>query len=340
MTEHRFSSTEQKYGDELQPPIPPPSASALATAALFLSLRDQAQVTGSAATDTSWNRIAHFRNTASQPSAHVFEFRGTVSPGAAASGGEGEASVSSLVALEAAHGDTSGLFNLTIQHGRDQSQTTRLKHVQATLSADGTSIVTSGLDGDSQTATDGAEWSLKQRSVTTVISRRPGRSEAAASGRSAEKLDIFLNGTQIELEVVGPKWLDEVLGRKESAKGSVICPMPSKVVEVRVKSGQKVEEGDVIVVLEAMKVRSYLSKQILILQRLTCPLPIRPNMSFARLSLVPSQRWRLVSRARWSRKEWSSSHSSRKKRRHRSCWNQRWICVLVKTSREESDAMQ
>ncbi len=43
-------------------------------------------------------------------------------------------------------------------------------------------------------------------------------------------------------------------GRK--ADGRVKPPMPGKVVEVKVKEGQEVQEGDVLLVLEAMKMQN------------------------------------------------------------------------------------
>lgn len=70
------------------------------------------------------------------------------------------------------------------------------------------------------------------------------------------RLDIFENTHHTEVDVVAPKWFGEVHGGKTKSKGSMIAPMPSKVVEVRVKSGQQVNEGDIVVVLEAMKVSS------------------------------------------------------------------------------------
>ena len=36
-------------------------------------------------------------------------------------------------------------------------------------------------------------------------------------------------------------------------KGGMIAPMPGKVVDLKVKKGKKVKAGDILVILEAMK---------------------------------------------------------------------------------------
>lgn len=77
------------------------------------------------------------------------------------------------------------------------------------------------------------------------------------------------NGTVSE----GPRQLDlEVrrarpeLVRKNSAgrkaDGRIKPPMPGKVVEVKVKEGQDVKEGDVLCVLEAMKMQNDLKSPV------------------------------------------------------------------------------
>jgi glutaconyl-CoA/methylmalonyl-CoA decarboxylase subunit gamma len=49
-------------------------------------------------------------------------------------------------------------------------------------------------------------------------------------------------------------------GRKSD--GRIKPPMPGKVVEVKVKEGQDVAEGDVLVVLEAMKMQNDLKSPL------------------------------------------------------------------------------
>ena len=245
-----------KFGHELQPPIPAPSAAALANAALYLALRDQQQISAQLTSGSSaWTQLGSFRNTSSQLSSRIFSF------GSKQESGNEETDVKASVTLKP-HPLLPDTFDLeVISSGGDAgAQTVTFSDVKAQLGEDGTSVITSGLPAEIPSEGD---FVPSKSSITTVISRKPTRTEAASSGKSNEKLDLFIEGKQVELEVESPKWLDEVLGKKEAAKGSVICPMPSKVVDIRVKVGQEVEEGDVVIVLEAMKVSdsaySYLS---------------------------------------------------------------------------------
>jgi propionyl-CoA carboxylase alpha chain len=45
----------------------------------------------------------------------------------------------------------------------------------------------------------------------------------------------------------------ELPGAVAAAEGSFVAPMPGKVIELRVATGDRVAAGDVLVVLEAMK---------------------------------------------------------------------------------------
>lgn len=130
----------------------------------------------------------------------------------------------------------------------------------------GFEILTSGLSSSSSNE-ESYPTSLNQ---TTIISRLPNLLTNSKSSIStiSERLDLFdqsvnsktkeseFHPNQIELQVLEPEWLKEILGKKAASKGSVQAPMPSKVVEVRCKVGDEVKEGDVLVVLEAMKVSS------------------------------------------------------------------------------------
>jgi biotin carboxyl carrier protein len=62
---------------------------------------------------------------------------------------------------------------------------------------------------------------------------------------------------QLDLEVrrARPELSRSKAGSRK-ADGRIKPPMPGKVVEVKVKEGQRVEAGDVLVVLEAMKMQN------------------------------------------------------------------------------------
>ena len=45
---------------------------------------------------------------------------------------------------------------------------------------------------------------------------------------------------------------------KNAPEGAVIAPMPGKITEIRVKAGESVSQGDVLLILEAMKMENEL----------------------------------------------------------------------------------
>lgn len=78
-----------------------------------------------------------------------------------------------------------------------------------------------------------------------------------------EKLHIFNGGAKTTLVIPSPKWLLSLGGDVlNAAKGSLKAPMPSLVVEVRVKIGDRVEKGQAIVVLESMKTETVLRTDV------------------------------------------------------------------------------
>lgn len=78
-----------------------------------------------------------------------------------------------------------------------------------------------------------------------------------------ERLHIFLDGQKFTLVLSTPKWLlslgGDVLG---ASKGALRAPMPSLVVEVKVKVGDRVEKGQAVVVLESMKTETVLRAEV------------------------------------------------------------------------------
>jgi biotin carboxyl carrier protein len=88
-----------------------------------------------------------------------------------------------------------------------------------------------------------------------------GHYQVTVAGKSFEfhiQNGVVLEGArQLDLEVrrARPELVRKnAAGRK--ADGRIKPPMPGKVVEVKVKEGQSVAEGDVLCVLEAMKMQN------------------------------------------------------------------------------------
>ncbi|KAH6854840.1 carbamoyl-phosphate synthase L chain, ATP binding domain-containing protein [Chaetomium sp. MPI-CAGE-AT-0009] len=70
-----------------------------------------------------------------------------------------------------------------------------------------------------------------------------------------EKLTVFQLGEKTELTLVPPGWFDKALGLKEVV-GSVVAPMPCKILKNEVAEGQEVEKGAPLVVIESMKMET------------------------------------------------------------------------------------
>lgn len=78
----------------------------------------------------------------------------------------------------------------------------------------------------------------------------------------AERLHIFSGAHATTVLLRPPAWaVKEALStdaRMASGRGALRAPMPSLVVEVRVAVGERVEKGQVVVVLESMKTETVL----------------------------------------------------------------------------------
>lgn len=99
---------------------------------------------------------------------------------------------------------------------------------------------------------------------TTVVSQLPPANvPASLSPNTMERLHLFVDGTKTSLVLPSPKWLLSLGGDiLNAAKGALKAPMPSLVVEVRVKVGDKVEKGQAVVVLESMKTETVLRTDV------------------------------------------------------------------------------
>ena len=75
----------------------------------------------------------------------------------------------------------------------------------------------------------------------------------------AERLHIFSGSHATTVLRRAPAWAEALSADAHTAAtGALRAPMPSLVVEVRVVVGQRVEKGQVVVVLESMKTETVL----------------------------------------------------------------------------------
>jgi len=97
-------------------------------------------------------------------------------------------------------------------------------------------------------------------SQTTIISQSPPAAlPASSSPNTMERLHVFSDGHKTTLVLPSPNWLLSLGGDLlKVTKGALKAPMPSLVVDVRVKLGDRVEKGQAIVVLESMKTETVL----------------------------------------------------------------------------------
>ena len=109
----------------------------------------------------------------------------------------------------------------------------------------------------------GRRFRLRQggeESVVEVLALRNGELHATVDGRPARAgialedgaIRISLRGTVYELFRPRPPEVEEAGGAAEEAAG-LVAPMPGTVVKVLAEEGQRVEEGQALLVLEAMK---------------------------------------------------------------------------------------
>ncbi|CAL1693808.1 unnamed protein product [Somion occarium] len=215
-----------KHFDQLFPRVPEPSAEVLAQAALFVVLRDQPQ----APVATPWTSLSSRR------------FGGDVYDRIIKLQKDDASAEPMTVHVRASN---PGSYDITVQTG---SSSTSFNSVPGRLLSPTT-----------------LSTSLNSVSLhTTIVSQAPPPSlPASTSPNTMERLHVFHNGRKITLVLPTPKWLlslgGDILG---SGKGALKAPMPSVVVEVKVKMGDNVEVGQAIVVLESMKTETVLRADV------------------------------------------------------------------------------
>lgn len=117
---------------------------------------------------------------------------------------------------------------------------------------------------DSVTATllNGNKLSVElnnTRRQTTVVSQPPPPNVPASQAvNTMERLHVFSDGQKTTLVLPSPKWLLSLGGDVLAHKGALKAPMPSLIVEVKVKVGDRVEKGQAVIVIESMKTETTL----------------------------------------------------------------------------------
>ena len=215
----------QNHFDELFPPVPEPSHEALAQAALFVVLRDQPAPSPTSPSPSPWTSLPSRRFTGD-----VYERTITLQTE--------DADAAPMSVRVRAHPD--GRFDVTTRTSSGEKRT--FAGVRAHLASP--TAVTAVLDG-----------ALVR---TTVVPQRPGPGPSASG--TGERLHVFLGGRKTTVVLPAPAWLVALGGDALAggARGALRAPMPSVVVEVKVVVGQRVEQGQAVVVLESMKTETVL----------------------------------------------------------------------------------
>lgn len=218
-----------RYKAELLPPAPAPAPATFASAALFLALREHAAAAIAAPTGMFASpAFAAFRLSTAQPAARTFSLRARH---IASEGAQEEALAPTAVRVTPIVG-AQGTFRVDVL-GASGEVLSAFPRVAAALSHEGTELLTAGLVAGAEASSDTPLPAPRQR--TTIVARTPSASTLGATLR----LDVFAEDRQVEVEVVAPKWLDELKGATAVAKGSVTSPMPSKVSRCTARLSQE-----------------------------------------------------------------------------------------------------
>lgn len=87
-----------------------------------------------------------------------------------------------------------------------------------------------------------------------------GTGNAAAETATAAPVQVVQTPPQVKAEPPKPAQAAQPAPKKASAPAAggetISCPMPGTILDVRVKSGDMVKKGDVMFILEAMKMEN------------------------------------------------------------------------------------
>ncbi|KKA26513.1 hypothetical protein TD95_004243 [Thielaviopsis punctulata] len=92
--------------------------------------------------------------------------------------------------------------------------------------------------------------------ITTHFPAQRISSTVVPSPTDPSALTVFQNTHKTLLHFSPPSWLAPALGVHEPAAGSVVAPMPCRILRVHVQPGQEVQKGQALVVIESMKMET------------------------------------------------------------------------------------
>jgi acetyl/propionyl-CoA carboxylase alpha subunit len=99
------------------------------------------------------------------------------------------------------------------------------------------------------------DWAMVQGGVVSMII--DGRSRTARVAKTDGSLVIWVGGHRFELDVgTSDDQSVGAAGAGGAVSGSIKAPMPGSVVKVLVSEGDEVEEGQSLVIVEAMKMEN------------------------------------------------------------------------------------
>ncbi|KAL0575768.1 hypothetical protein V5O48_006211 [Marasmius crinis-equi] len=221
-----------KHFDALFPAVTEPAPEVLAQAALYVVLRDHPTLSSSPSVQSPWSTLAS-RRFGGDTYERVILL-------------QDDAVTVNEPSTVRVRSSTPGLFDIDV---KTPTRTAQYRNVPATLSSS-TKLTTTLSD---------------KLSDATVVSQPPPPSvPASASHSTMERLHVFSDGQKTTLVIPTPNWLLSLGGDvlNAAAKGALKAPMPSLVVEVKVKVGDKVTKGQGVVVLESMKTETVLRADV------------------------------------------------------------------------------
>ncbi|GAA5953643.1 hypothetical protein JCM3765_006924 [Sporobolomyces pararoseus] len=222
-----------RHHDTLFPQLPAPSASTLASSALFLANREISQYsTLNPSSPWSSPQLAGFRLGGGEGNKYKRTYET----------GQGKLSVSPS-------DQGQSRFDVTFVSAAGGTTTTLENASPSISSPTGTSATVSTLLSS-------------QLSQVDIVSSTPTITQSLESG-VAENLHVFNESESFAgtIEIKQPSWMKDVASKKGvvgGKGGGARAPMPSKIVEVKVKAGDRVEAGQQLVVVEAMKMEHVL----------------------------------------------------------------------------------